>query len=515
MSVKKTFRRRDVVFLAFLFTIVHGILVFHEEKKSWWEAQSTCSQDGGTLVTTYTSADILRLTSAIETVWEGRYYSPWAWLIGCYSYNGSYDYIELKRNQLKKCLNHCNTTNYFGLQNKKCFCFDTFNGEFKRTEDNCIHECPGNSEERCGGPQALTVYMNDICYDNSREWQGTVSRTFTGKRCLPWANVTAMQTSSTIADYPDGPAENASNFCRDPTNKSFLWCYVSQDEIEQCDIPKCIAEDSVYPCMSFRKSGGIFYFTQENCDKTNAAVCETSDHKHLLDRNIRTWSDARDQNRHAYYRDSGVSYYCFMLAGPGIFRLKTNLQDFWTWFAYSRNICSVSTIVPSREPRQCFGMFYYDGYIRSTIKSCDEQKSFVCQYEKVTCGEKFNMSLNGSLVTPGYMGRGYDHYGRCVWTISVPKDHNIQLSMNISIENTYMCRSDFLRVFRGNFSNGISLCGNVTDVLNIASSNVTIEFRSDGTINGKGVYITWEAVPFVSEVTNSITREISTILTPY
>jgi hypothetical protein len=56
------------------------------------------------------------------------------------------------------------------------------------------------------------------------------------------------------------------------------------------------------------------------------------------------------------------------------------------------------------------------------------------------------MSLNGSLVTPGYMGRGYDHYGRCVWTISVPKDHNIQLSMNISIENTYMCRSDFLRV---------------------------------------------------------------------
>ena len=66
----------------FNITVVHGFLVFHKEKKTWSEAQSVCSLDGGTLVSTYTTKDILSLTPATETTWEGRYYSAWAWLTG-------------------------------------------------------------------------------------------------------------------------------------------------------------------------------------------------------------------------------------------------------------------------------------------------------------------------------------------------------------------------------------------------------------------------------------------------
>ena len=76
----------------------------------------------------------------------------------------------------------------------------------------------------------------------------------------------------------------------------------------------------------------------------SAPLCFFSEHTFLWDRNLRTWAGARDQNRYTFYRDGGKSYYCYMLAGPGIFRLKTNLTDFRTWFAYSRNFCSVATI---------------------------------------------------------------------------------------------------------------------------------------------------------------------------
>ena len=51
----------------------------------------------------------------------------------------------------------------------------------------------------------------------------------------------------------------------------------------------------------------------------------------------------------------------------------------------------------------------------------------------------------------------------------------------------------FLQIFNASYENGVSLCGNSTNDLDTGCNNVTIEFRSDGSINDRGALVTWNS----------------------
>ncbi|WAR25014.1 CUBN-like protein, partial [Mya arenaria] len=94
----------------------------------WSQAKEMCSEEGGTMLTdaddTYielskedlaAQMDVANLTEA----WIGRYYTPWSWLKGCYTYTD--DMLPeragyFKSNQQSTCIEYCHDSNYFGLK---------------------------------------------------------------------------------------------------------------------------------------------------------------------------------------------------------------------------------------------------------------------------------------------------------------------------------------------------------------------------------------------------------------
>ena len=93
--------------------------------------------------------------------------------------------------------------------------------------------------------------MLDVCRDGSdcnptpdgREYTGHVSVTANGRQCQAWTSQSPHSHSYGEDDmFPDGSAEAASNYCRNPDNDPVsLWCYTMDPDIrwERCDVPIC------------------------------------------------------------------------------------------------------------------------------------------------------------------------------------------------------------------------------------------------------------------------------------
>ena len=62
-------------------------------------------------------------------------------------------------------------------------------------------------------------------YFNHGEYRGQVNVTATGKPCQRWdAQVPHVHTVD-AEDMPDGSLEDAGNFCRNPNQRWWPWCY--------------------------------------------------------------------------------------------------------------------------------------------------------------------------------------------------------------------------------------------------------------------------------------------------
>ena len=78
-----------------------------------------------------------------------------------------------------------------------------------------------------------------------REYNGTVSRTHSGKLCQSWSSNTPHDVHSDYTDdrFPDGSRKKAKNYCRNPDEywENGAWCYTMDENVryEQCDIPLC------------------------------------------------------------------------------------------------------------------------------------------------------------------------------------------------------------------------------------------------------------------------------------
>ncbi|XP_060565425.1 plasminogen-like, partial [Ruditapes philippinarum] len=262
---------------------VKSILTWHSEFVSVHEAHGICRRQGGSLVKDIAEyqdkiVDMMQ-ERHVTSIWQAKnqYITPWVWLKGCFSFANLDDfetYVIVKNNSMAECQRLCSKWNYFGLQSDKCFCIESYAGSPVIMDHYCTISCSGNYEERCGGNLSLTIYMNDICYTNSSAWQGTVSRTKEGNTCLPWNNITAIIHDNTTV-FPDGSAQNASNFCRNPNGSEALWCYVNQNETEFCDVPPCFhKETSNENCMAVYKSNSNeLVFKRRPCTEGERAIC--------------------------------------------------------------------------------------------------------------------------------------------------------------------------------------------------------------------------------------------------
>ena len=71
-----------------------------------------------------------------------------------------------------------------------------------------------------------------------------MSVTVNGRQCQFWSSM--YQYNHTLEDdsrFPiDGSATAAKNFCRDPTNKGFPWCYTNDPDVvwEYCSFRPCM-----------------------------------------------------------------------------------------------------------------------------------------------------------------------------------------------------------------------------------------------------------------------------------
>ena len=70
----------------------------------------------------------------------------------------------------------------------------------------------------------------------SKNYSGTKNVTVTGKKCLPWR---IALTKYKADSFPEKSFEAVVNYCRDPEDKGFVWCYVLHDSFENCAVDLC------------------------------------------------------------------------------------------------------------------------------------------------------------------------------------------------------------------------------------------------------------------------------------
>ncbi|WAR25008.1 hypothetical protein MAR_010712, partial [Mya arenaria] len=70
-----------------------GTTFLTSSNASWSQAQEMCSEEGGTMLTDGSYIEVSQEDLAakmdaanITEAWIGRYYTPWSWLKGCYTY---------------------------------------------------------------------------------------------------------------------------------------------------------------------------------------------------------------------------------------------------------------------------------------------------------------------------------------------------------------------------------------------------------------------------------------------
>ena len=70
---------------------------------------------------------------------------------------------------------------------------------------------------------------------------GTIRHSSSGKPCLPWVFAAEYIGIHIVEDmFPDGSAENARNFCRNPDDRSSgPWCMTGLGKEETCSVPYC------------------------------------------------------------------------------------------------------------------------------------------------------------------------------------------------------------------------------------------------------------------------------------
>ncbi|KAL4237776.1 hypothetical protein ACF0H5_002488 [Mactra antiquata] len=115
----------------------------------------------------------------------------------------------------------------------------------------------------CDVTRCETVFKNQHCYYgvNASWYSGTLASTIKGKTCQRWDSQYPHENGYTKASqYPDGSLTAAANYCRDPSDSGYTWCYTTDpdDRWDVCNVTKCKTEWSAYSCYHFNENASDY-----------------------------------------------------------------------------------------------------------------------------------------------------------------------------------------------------------------------------------------------------------------
>ncbi|XP_053388774.1 uncharacterized protein LOC123559448 [Mercenaria mercenaria] len=126
----------------------------------WTEEHTECKMATPTIL-----YERLKLNVTIDApiisnrdVWVGYYeYMALFDYIGCIKTQNATATIHLGNSTQGRCYSACSYSRYIGLQQRKCYCFDTEPGK-NITEQGCNETCDDMSQTVCGGKDHISLY---------------------------------------------------------------------------------------------------------------------------------------------------------------------------------------------------------------------------------------------------------------------------------------------------------------------------------------------------------------------
>ena len=106
-------------------------------------------------------------------------------------------------------------------------------------------KCNGQNSSYNGEPNlsimVLYMYVGDCFNGRGRGYNGTISRTRSGKTCQRWSEQAPHQFILPSSQYPE--IAGGHNYCRNPGSRApdAPWCFTTDPNTrwEYCDVPKC------------------------------------------------------------------------------------------------------------------------------------------------------------------------------------------------------------------------------------------------------------------------------------
>ncbi|EFN89302.1 Cubilin, partial [Harpegnathos saltator] len=147
--------------------------------------------------------------------------------------------------------------------------------------------------------------------------------------------------------------------------------------------------------------------------------------------------------------------------------------------------------IPTEIPSQASQL-----YIKFVSDFSRRQKGFEIQWDSTTegCGGTMN-AVTGDIISPNYP-EPYLHNAECYWKIAVAAGSLVQITIvDLELEHNERCRFDFIEIFEG-ISHRVRkgrYCGaSYPKIIQSATNEMTIRFRSDFTNSARGFHLKYE-----------------------
>ncbi|XP_053400492.1 uncharacterized protein LOC123556838 [Mercenaria mercenaria] len=213
------------------------------------------------------------------------------------------------------------------------------------------------------------------------KYTGTQDKTFTGKTCQRWDSKVPHYQTTQNGDFPGETISNAANYCRDPWNNGYLWCYTT--DINTMWEP-CIVDNPSGRCSSIlNKYSG----TKNTTFSGKTCLSWKNFSKHMVKRGYQSGPLSHEQN---YCRDPYNDGYTWCYYG--------DMEDEWEPCLVDDDIYNASATVPKHDNRtfRCG-----NGEAIKHINKCDNKFDCLDLSDETDCLK--NMSSANQTISHGNM----------------------------------------------------------------------------------------------------------------
>ncbi|OWF42762.1 uncharacterized protein LOC110460679 [Mizuhopecten yessoensis] len=249
-----------------------------------------------------------------HVLWTGGHevYTPWIRAEGCHradinisNNNKPKEKHTFRNNQASVCAMACSKGLFLRLNGETCECFVGFGIQFI-SSNQCNTTCPGNTQEKCGGPQAYTTYTTRtlkqesithtcaaIVYDGETwteqasdcnlqfpfiyQEEGYLKSTKINNTKTTWMEMREYIDNSPYRFFTDVDALNKGRL-HIPTNETYWICMFRRKSIIWNDSPTLVHGDFTGQCLAMESVTVLSWLLKKrDCDDKLRYVCETSE----------------------------------------------------------------------------------------------------------------------------------------------------------------------------------------------------------------------------------------------